>query len=188
MSEKPRIEEMQAYSGNDLGRFVTTYNSEYSCQRKDFGDRILCTLSVELTTKNKPIKNEIVQGKTLVKEGKRRGEKAQEGWKVRKGARERNPEGVFAKRRSDRIAASRENKSTQTQNLTDKNWSPADIWNKSKLRPSQENLSKVQTALCIHVDYSHPPTTILKEQKEMRGLVERLACVKELTWKNRLNR
>ena len=137
---------MHPYSGNDLGRFVTTYNSEYSCQRTDFGDSILCTLSVELTTKNKPIKSEIVWGKTSVKEGKRRGEKMQEGWKVTQGARERNPERVFAKRRSDRIAASRENKSTQTQKLTDKNWFLADVWNKSKLRPSLENLSQVKTA------------------------------------------
>ena len=101
------------------------------------------TLSVELMTKKKPIKNEIVRGKTLVRERNGRGTKVQEGWKVTKGARERNPEGVFAK--SDRIAASRANKSTQTQKLTDRSW--ADILNKSKLRPSPENLSKVQKLL-----------------------------------------
>ena len=173
---------MQPYNGNDLGRFVTTYNSEYSCQRTEGGERILYTLSIELMTKKKPIKNEIVQGKTLVKERNGRGTKVQEGWKVLKGAREKNHEGVFAKWGSNRIAASRENKSTQTQKLTDRSWAVADIWNKSKLRPSLENLSKVKTAVFMLFT-----TTFFKERKEMIGLVERLACVRELTWKNRLN-
>ena len=182
MAEKRRIEEMQPYSGNDLGRFVTTYNSEYSCQRMDGGESILCTLSIELMTKKKPAKNEIVRGKTLVRERNGRGTKVQEGWKVIQGARERNPEGVIAKWGSDRIAASRENKSIQTQKLTDRSWAAADISNKRKLRPSLENLSKVKTAVFMLFT-----TTFFKERKEMIGLVERLARVRELTWKNRLN-
>ena len=178
---------MQGYSGNDLGRFVTTYNSEYSCQRTDGGDEILCKLSVQLTTQKKSTQNEIVGGKQFVKEGKsRRGETGQ-GWKVTKGARERNPKGFFGpKKQSDKYAVScSENKGTQTQKLTDRSSRAVeDIWNNKKL-PNLENLSKVQNTSM----YFHSNVFMLlssKEQKEIRVLVERLARVRELTWKNRL--
>ena len=146
-SVRRRLEEMQGYSGNDLGRFVTTYNSEYSCQRTEGGDRILCKLSVQLTTQKKSIQNEIVGGKQFVKEGKsRRGETGQ-GWKVTKGARERNPKGFFGpKKQSDKYAVSySENKGTQTQKLTYRSSRAVeDIWkNKKMQRPNLENLSKV---------------------------------------------
>ena len=79
---------------NDCGRFVTTYNSEYLCQKQDGGDVVLCTLSMKMS-EPMPAKNEKMKGKPmiLVKGGKRRGEKFQQGWKVTKGARERNPQG-----------------------------------------------------------------------------------------------
>ena len=111
------------YGGNDLGRFVTTYNSEYTCQSTDGRDGIFCTLSLELTTNKKSIKNDVFGGKTSVKEGKsRRGDKGQV-WKVTKGARERNPEGFYgAKKQAKKFGVSRENKGTQTQKLTDRSW------------------------------------------------------------------
>ena len=178
---------MQGYSGNDLGRFVTTYNSEYS--RTDGWDGIVCKLSVQLTTKKKSTQNEIVGGKQFVKEGKsRRGETGQ-GWKVTKGARERNPKGFFGpKKQSDRYAVScSKNKGTQTQKLTDRSSRAVeDMWkNKKMQRPNLENLSKVQnTSMYFHSNVFMQLSS--KEQKEMRVLVERLARVRELTWKNRL--
>ena len=79
---------------NDRGRFVTTYNSEYLCQKQDGGDVVLCTLSMKMS-EPMPAKNEKMKGKPMmsVKGGKRRGEKVQQGWKVTKGARERIPGG-----------------------------------------------------------------------------------------------
>ena len=139
--------EMQPYyyAGNDLGRFVTTYNSEYTCQSTDGGDEIFCMLSLELRTKKKSIKNEIVGGRTSVKEGKsRRGDKGQ-GWKVMQGARERKPEGFYgAKKQTNKFGVSKENKGTQTQKLTENrnwDWPVEQIW---KQRPKLENLSKVK--------------------------------------------
>ena len=141
---------MMPYVGTDLDRFQTTYNSEYSCQKSNgSGDGVLCKLSMEL-------KNQIKDplAKTIVKEGKRRGEKV-ENWKVTKGARERNREGVFGfqgrKRQSEKLAASRENKSTQTQNLDNEGWTAEDIWKRTKKRPRLENLSKVQICVLIQI-------------------------------------
>ena len=106
-----------------------------------------------------------------------------------KGARERNPKGFFGpKKQSDKYAVScSENKGTQTQKLTDRSsWIVEDIWNNKKMqRPNLENLSKVHnTSMYFHSNVFMQLSS--KEQKEMRVLVERLARVRELTWKNRL--
>ena len=131
------------YGGNDLGRFITTYNSEFTCQRYNGGgDEIFCKLSLELTAKKKSIKNEIVGGRRSVKEGKRRRGERLEGWKVTKGARERNPE---AKKETKKLGvSSKENKGTQTQKLKDRSSAVEEIW---KQRPKLENLCKVRNHL-----------------------------------------
>ena len=144
---------MMPYVGTDLDRFQTTYNSEYSCQKSNgSGDGVLCKLSMELIMKKNQTKDPLA--KTIVKEGKRRGEKV-ENWKVTKGARERNREGVFGfqgrKRQSEKLAASRENKSTQTQNLDNEGWTAEDIWKRTKKRPGLENLSKVKICVLIRI-------------------------------------
>ena len=90
---------MKPHGGNDLDRFVTTYNSDFSWQSTNYdgtgifctnydGAKIFCTLSVDLVAKEKSSKNEIVGRKTPMREGKirRRGDVGQ-GWKVTKGAR-----------------------------------------------------------------------------------------------------
>ena len=136
---------------NDRGRFVTTYNSEYLCQKQDGGDVVLCTLSMKMS-EPMPAKNEKMKGNPMMsaKGGKRRGEKVQQGWKVTKGARERIPggrRGNFGNTiQSGKMACSKsEDKSTQTTKMTNGGVEVEQIWNKKVMKKSQlENISKVK--------------------------------------------
>ena len=135
---------------NDRGRFVTTYNSEYLCQKQDGGDVVLCTLSMKMS-EPMPAKNEKMKEKSMmsVKGGKRRGEKLQQGWKVRKGARERNPQGGRgnfgnAIQLSKITCSTSEDKSTQTTKVIDRGLEVDKFWNKKVQKSQLENISKVK--------------------------------------------
>ena len=136
---------------NDRGRFVTTYNSEYLCQKQDGGDVVLCTLSMKMS-EPMPAKNEKMKGKPMMsaKGGKRRGEKVQQGWKVTKGARERIPggrRGNFGNTiQSGKMACSKsEDKSTQTMKMINGGLEVEQIWNKKVMKKSElKNILKVK--------------------------------------------
>ena len=136
---------------NDRGRFVTTYNSEYLWQKQDGGAVVLCTLSMKMS-EPMPAKNEKMKGKLMmsVKGANRRGEKVQQGWKVTKGARERNPggwRGNFgnAIQLGKMTCSTSEDKSTQTTKMINGGLEVEQIWNKKVMKKSElENISKVK--------------------------------------------
>ena len=136
---------------NDCGRFVTTYNSEYLCQKQDGGDVVLCTLFMKMS-EPMPAKNEKMKGKPMMsaKGGKRRGEKVQQGWKVTKGARERIPGGCRGNfgntiQLGKMTCSKSEDKSTQTMKMINGGLEVEQIWNKKVMKKSQlENISKVK--------------------------------------------
>ena len=78
-----------------------------------------------------------------------RGEKLQQGWKVRKGARERNPQGGRGNFGNaiqlGKMACSKsEDKSTQTTKVIDRGLEVDKFWNKKVQRSQLENISKVK--------------------------------------------
>ena len=110
----------------------------------------MCTLSMKMS-EPMPTKNEKMKGKPmiLVKGGKRRGEKVQQGWKVIKGARERNPQGWRgnfgnAIQLSKITCSTSEDKSTQTTKVIDRGLEVDKFWNKKVQRSQLENISKVK--------------------------------------------
>ena len=110
----------------------------------------MCTLSMKMS-EPMPAKNEKMKEKSMmsVKGGKRRGEKLQQGWKVTKGARERNPggwRGNFgnAIQLSKITCSTSEDKSTQTTKVIDRGLEVDKFWNKKVQRSQLENISKVK--------------------------------------------
>ena len=111
----------------------------------------MCTLSMKMS-EPMPAKNEKMKGKLMmsVKGANRRGEKVQQGWKVTKGARERNPggrRGNFgnAIQLGKMTCSTSEDKSTQTTKMINGGLEVEQIWNKKVMKKSElENISKVK--------------------------------------------